>query len=206
MKTDLSRSRSSLPPEGRRHIASVLKGVAINIGGMLLFLAIVFITDDVYLATAVGIVMSLAGVVWRKVHRRPIDRMQWFSLGTIGVLGTLTLVTHDPRFVQLKPTILHACVGVYMLRPGWCAFHLPESYRALIPRRLMVGWGYVWAAAMFALAGSFLLIAQRFDQRTWAAYVSIAPLVVIVVLSAIGVPLFMAAARRTKRAMSSAAD
>ncbi len=85
-----------------------------------------------------------------------------------------------------------------MLRPGWSAPFLPEQFRQLIPRRLLVGWGYVWATAMFGLAGSFLLVAQRYDQRTWAAYVSIAPVAVIVLLSAIGIPLFIIAARRTK--------
>jgi intracellular septation protein len=199
-------SQANAMSSARHHIASALKGVVVNMSGMLLFLAIVLITDDIFLATAVGIVVSVAGVVWQKVHYRPIDRMQWLSLGLIVVLGTVTLVTHDARFVQLKPTIVHVCIGAYMLRPGWSAPFLPEQFRTLIPRRLLVGWGYVWAAAMFALAGSFLLVAQHFDQRTWAAYVSIAPVVVIVVLSAVGIPLFISAARRAKRAASGAAD
>ncbi len=176
----------------------MFKGIALNMSGMLLFLAVVLITDDIFLATAVGMVTTLAGVVWQKAHHRPVDRMQWLSLGLIGVLGTITLLTHDARFVQLKPTIVHACIGLYMLRPGWSAPFLPEQFRQLIPRRLLVGWGYVWATAMFGLAGSFLLVAQRYDQRTWAAYVSIAPVAVIVLLSAIGIPLFIIAARRTK--------
>src|SRR6185312_15139981 len=109
----------------RRHTLSLLKGIAVNMSGMLLFLAIVLVTDDIFLATASAIVVSLAGVVWRGIHNRPIDRMQWLSLGLIATLGTLTLLTHDARFVQLKPTIVHACIGLYMLRPGWSAPFLP---------------------------------------------------------------------------------
>ena len=187
-------------PTRQRHTLSMFKGIALNIGGMLIFLAIVLITDNIFLATAIGMVTTLAGVVWQKTHHKPIDSMQWLSLGLTALLGTTTLLTHDARFVQLKPTIVHACIGAYMLRPGWTAPLLPEPIRHLISRRLLIGWGYVWAAAMFALAGSFLFVAQRFDQRTWAAYVSIAPLAVIAVLTAVGIPLFIAAARRTKRA------
>ncbi len=184
----------------RRHTLSMFKGIALNMSGMLLFLAVVLITDNIFLATAIGIVVSLATVVWQKIHHQPIESMQWLSLGLTALLGTTTLLTRDARFVQLKPTIVHACIGVYMLRPGWTAPLLPEPIRHLISRRLLVGWGYVWAVAMFALAGSCLLVAQHFDQRTWAAYVSIAPLAVIAVLTAVGIPLFIAAARRTKRA------
>jgi intracellular septation protein A len=176
-----------------------LRNLALDLSAMLLFLTVVLITNDIYLATAVGITASLARIVWQKIHRRPIDQMQWTSLGLIVVLGTATMLTRNALFVKLKPTIVEACVGLYMLRPGWCASYTPEKFRSLIPRRLMVAWGYVWALAMFALAGSNLLVAQWFDQRTWAVYVALAPIVLIVVLSSVGIPLFVASARSAGR-------
>ncbi len=176
-----------------------LKNLALDMSAMVLFLAIVLIANDIYLATVAGITASLARVGWQKVHRRPVDRMQWLSLGLIAVLGTATIFTHDALFVKLKPTIVEACIGLYMLHPGWCASYTPEKFRHLIPRPLMVAWGYVWAVAMFGLAASNILVAQWFDQRAWAVYVALAPIVLIVVLSAAGIPLFVAAAQRKAR-------
>ena len=50
---------------------------------------------------------------------RRIEPMQWMSLGLVVVLGGATMLTQSPRFMMIKPTIVHFAVAAVMLRPGW---------------------------------------------------------------------------------------
>ena len=48
------------------------------------------------------------------------------SLGLVVVLGGATMLTQNPRFMMVKPTIIHLAVAAVMLRPGWMIRYLPE--------------------------------------------------------------------------------
>lgn len=62
---------------------------------------------DIYVATGVAIVASVLQIVWLMMKKRPIQVMQWVSLGIIVVFGGLTLVLQDEAFIKWKPTILY---------------------------------------------------------------------------------------------------
>ena len=55
--------------------------------------------------------------------------MQWMSLGLVVVLGGATMLTQSPRFMMIKPTIVHFAVATVMLRRGWMLRYLPEIVR-----------------------------------------------------------------------------
>jgi len=40
---------------------------------------------------------------WLMARRKPIDTMQWLSIGLVVVSGAATMLTKDARFVMLKP-------------------------------------------------------------------------------------------------------
>ena len=42
--------------------------------------------------------------------------MTYASLALVIVLGTATLLTNDPRFVLVKPSIAHFAIGAIMLK------------------------------------------------------------------------------------------
>ena len=63
---------------------------------------------DIYVATGVAILASVAQIGWLKLRGRPIEVMQWVSLGIIVVFGGMTLVFHDETFIKWKPTVLYA--------------------------------------------------------------------------------------------------
>ena len=68
-------------------------------------------------------------MMWRK---HPVDTMQWLSIGLVVVSGIATLLTADPRFVMLKPSVIYCIVGAYMLKPGWMTRYLPPIAVLLI--------------------------------------------------------------------------
>ena len=84
----------------------------------IVFLTIYGGTENLYLATGAAIVVSLAQFTISKIRGRPVDAMQWLILGMVVVLGSATLITHDSRFIMVKPSIVHFAIGAVMLRRG----------------------------------------------------------------------------------------
>jgi intracellular septation protein len=87
------------------------------------------------------------------------------------VLGTATLLTHDPRFVLAKPAIAHFAIGAVMLKRGWMLRYMPPIVAETIPEYVTFA-GFAWAALMFVLGCGTLTIAWTGDIKLWAFYVS----------------------------------
>ena len=72
-------------------------------------------------ATAAFIVATVAAMIVSRVKLGTISPMLWISGGLVVVFGGLTLWFHDPRFIQMKPTIVYAtfaCVLAFGLFTG----------------------------------------------------------------------------------------
>jgi len=72
-------------------------------------------------ATAAFIVATIAAMIVSRVKLGTISPMLWISGGLVVVFGGLTLWFHDPRFIQMKPTIVYAtfaCVLAFGLFTG----------------------------------------------------------------------------------------
>src|SRR3982074_2933569 len=138
----------------------------------IVFLTLYLITDNVVLATSVAIAGAVAQVIYSRIKGQSLGYMTWASLGLVIVLGSVTLVTHDPRFVLAKPAIGHFAVGVIMLKRGWMLRYLPPIVSENIPEYVTVA-GYAWAALMFALGLGTIAVAATGDIKLWAFYISV---------------------------------
>ena len=87
-----------------------------DLASTIVFLAVLLIVKNVMLAVAIGIGIGAAQIGWFLARRKPVDAMQWLSIGLVVVSGAATLLTSDPRFVMLKPSVIYCVVGAFMLR------------------------------------------------------------------------------------------
>jgi len=138
----------------------------------ILFLAIYLSTDNVLLATGVAIAGAIAQVIYSRVKGKELGYMTWASLALVIVLGSATLLTHDPRFVLAKPAIGHFAIGAIMLKRGWMLRYLPPIVTQTIPEYAMLA-GYAWAALMFALGAGTIGVAMTGDMKLWTFYVTV---------------------------------
>jgi intracellular septation protein len=138
----------------------------------ILFLAIYLATDNVLLATGVAIAGAVAQVIYSRVKGKELGYMTWASLALVIVLGSATLLTHDPRFVLAKPAIGHFAIGTIMLKRGWMLRYLPPIVTQTIPEYAMLA-GYAWAALMFALGAGTIGVAMTGDMKLWTFYVTV---------------------------------
>jgi intracellular septation protein A len=138
----------------------------------ILFLAIYLATDNVLLATGVAIAGAIAQVIYSRIKGKPLGYMTYASLALVIVLGSATLLTHDPRFVLAKPAIGHFAIGAIMLKRGWMLRYLPAIVTDNIPEYVTVA-GYAWAVLMFVLGAGTIGVAMTGDMKLWTFYVTV---------------------------------
>ncbi len=126
-------------------------------------------------ATGVAAAIACAVVAWELVRRRSVAAMQWLSLVMVVVSAGATLMTHDPRFVMVKPTVIYAVIGAAMLRRGWMNRYVPPDRLAVV-EDLMTRFGYVWAGLMFLTGALNLVVAVAFTAW-WPSFIAVFPLV-----------------------------
>jgi intracellular septation protein len=155
-----------------RQLFASAKLLLLDMASTFLFLAVFLMTGSVPVSVALGMALGVAQIGWEFARGKPIDAMQWMSLFLVLGSGAATLMTADPRFVMLKPTLIYSVVGVVMLRRGWMNRYLPPVAVELVPD-IAVIFGYVWAGLMFVSAALNLIIALNFGVAAWSAFMSL---------------------------------
>jgi intracellular septation protein A len=144
----------------------------LDLASTVFFLVVFLLTKDIPLAVVLGVALGVAQIGWEFIRKRPIDTMQWLSLFLVVGAGTATLITNDPRFVMVKPSLIYLVVGTVMLKPGWMNRYLPPVAKELVPDIAFI-FGFVWSGLMFFSAALNLIVALNFSVATWASFMSV---------------------------------
>ena len=140
----------------------------------LVFVALMALKVDVQVAVLIAAGVGVGQVAVLKLRGRPIANLQWLSLALVVVSGAASLVTHDPRFVMAKPTVVYLIVAAAMLQRGWMLRYLPPI-AAHHAAGVMTAFGYVWAGLMALTALANLVVAVAFAEL-WTAFIAVVPL------------------------------
>lgn len=149
-----------------KDLALAGRAILEDLASTLFFLLLYAATGNVALSVVLGIALAVLQIGWRLWRRRAVDALQWISLLVVAAGGTATLLTHDPRFVMLKPSIIYLLVGWTMLRKGWMLRYMPARAIEVVPD-LVVTAGYVWAGLMFVSALLNLVLATTCTIPVW---------------------------------------
>ena len=172
----------------------------LDLASTLFFLVVYLLTHNTILAVGLGIALGLAQIGIQFIRRRPIHVMEWLSLVLIIAAGIATLLTHDPRFVLIKPSVIYAIVGGVMCKPGWLNRYLPDIARTVVPDVATIV-GFAWAGLMFMSAAVNAFVALTCSLETWALIMPIYGIVSKVVVFVAGFAAIRLTARRRIRAM-----
>lgn len=129
---------------------------------------------DIYVATAVAIVATIAQIAFLRLRTGKVEPMQWLSLGIIVVFGGATILAHDETFIKWKPTVLYWLMGA-ALAVGLLFFR-KNLLKSLMGAQLdlpdvawrAMNWSWI---GFFALMGVLnLWVAYSFDTDTWVNF------------------------------------
>jgi intracellular septation protein len=188
-----------------KNLLQAAKLLLLDLASTFVFLVLYLLTKNITLSVLLAMALGAAQIGWEFVRKKPIDSMQWISLFVVLATGTTALLTNDPRFVMIKPSVIYCIVGIVMLKRGWMNRYLPPVAIELIPDIAII-FGYVWAGLMFFSAALSLIVAFNFSITTWLAFMSIYGIASKVTLFLIGYATMRTIAVHRRARLSAAAS
>jgi intracellular septation protein len=139
---------------------------------------VVFKLYGIYWATASLMVACVGLMIVHRMRTGRFKTMHVITAGVVLVLGTATLLLHDKRFIQWKPTVLlgaAACtfLGSTVIGTRPLARRLLEgvfSEPLALSRQTWVIINLGWALWFAALAIANIYIARNFQESVWVNF------------------------------------
>ena len=129
---------------------------------------------DIYVATGVAIVATIAQIGWFRYKTGKVEPMQWVSLGVIVLFGGATIFFHDNTFIQWKPTVLYwlmagtLATGQLFLRKNLLKSAMGSQLELPEPAWRTANWS--WILFFLVMGGLNLWVARNFDEKTWVNF------------------------------------
>ena len=139
---------------------------------------IAFKVFDIYVATGVAIGITLLQMIWLKINKKPISKMQYFNFFVILIFGGLTIFLQDKTFIMIKPTILYwsfalgLTVSFYLFKKNVIELvlgkeiSLKESAGNKVWEKVNLSW-----IIYFGFLGALnLFVAKSYSEETWVNF------------------------------------
>lgn len=148
--------------------------LAIDLGPLLVWLAVYFTTKNVLLSTGVFMAATTIAILVSWIAYRKLSPLLIFSGAMVLGFGGLTLWLQDPRFIQMKPTAYYLLVaailgfGLVTGRPT-IKLVLGHAYPGLTD----LGWSKLtrnWAIFFVAMAIANELVWRTTSMSFWLGY------------------------------------
>jgi len=153
-------------------LLSAARPLLTDLASTILFFGIYALTGRLAVAVALGLGLAAGQIGWELLRRRPIDTLQWISAVMVLSSGSAALVTNNPVFMMVKPSLMYLMVGAAMLKRGWMRRYLPPRALEFLPD-LTIAFGYVWAGLMFLSAALNLILALDLSVAAWGMAMTI---------------------------------
>jgi intracellular septation protein len=139
---------------------------------------VVFEFFGIYWATASLMLVCTLVMFAHRIRSGRFKPMHVVTVLVLLVLGTATLLFHDKRFIQWKPTVLLALTALAFLGSSIIG-RRPLARRMLesvfnepldIPPRTWIVINLTWTAWFAALAAANIYVAQNYPEGVWVKF------------------------------------
>ena len=129
---------------------------------------------DIYIATAVLMVATLAQTAVMYAIDRKVTTLQRITLAMILAFGALTLWLQDERFIKWKPSVLYAAIAIALAVAVW--FFKKSFLKAMLgsqielPDRVWMRLNIAWIAYCVFMAVLNGYVAAFFSTEAWVNF------------------------------------
>jgi intracellular septation protein len=155
-----------------KSLLSACRALLMDLASTILFFCVYALSHNTTLAVALGLILAGGQIGWTLLHKKPVDALQWISAVVVLASGSAAIVTNNPQFVMVKPSVIYLLVGWAMLKRGWMNRYLPPRALEFVPD-LAITFGYVWAGLMFFSAALNLVLALDLSVTQWGIAMSL---------------------------------
>lgn len=110
---------------------------------------------DIYVATGVAIVATIAQIGWCLWRREKVKPVQWIALAFILIFGGATILLHDEFYIKIKWTLFYGLMGLTIL--GAVAMR-KNPLKSVLGQEMELP-DHVWRKLSMAWGCFFLLLA-----------------------------------------------
>jgi intracellular septation protein len=135
---------------------------------------VAFKLKDIYWATGVAIIVSIAQIIYLKLRGKEIEPMQWASLGIIVVFGGMTLIFQDETFIKWKPTLLYSLFALALA--GSLLIRKKNLIKAMMGKQMELPdaiWNrinWLWVGFFSCMAVTNVYVAQTYSTDIWVNF------------------------------------
>lgn len=125
----------------------------------------------IYAATGAAMVTSIVQVAYVKYRYHMIENMHLINLAIIMVLGSATLLLHNPMFIKWKPTGIYWITATVFL--GYSLLNKKTPIQKMmekdiqLPAKIWKNLNYYWILFFFFMGISNIYIAYNYSTQTW---------------------------------------
>lgn len=140
---------------------------------------IAFKVYGIYVATAVGIVMTALQLGLSTLRNNKVDKQQLITLIVFMIFGSMTLYFHNPLFVKWKPTVIYWIFAIVLTGSQFIGNKplmqrmmekMLDDAKASIPQFVWKRLNAAWAVFFMALGLLNLYVAYTFSTDTWVNF------------------------------------
>lgn len=128
----------------------------------------------IFTATATAMVLSLLQVLFFRLKYRRYEKIHVISLLIVMVLGSATLLLHDPVFIKWKPTGLYWLSAIAFAGSGWFAKKpliqkIMESNIEL-PAHVWYRLNTAWSLFFVLMGALNIVVAYLYSLDAWVNF------------------------------------
>ncbi len=138
---------------------------------------VAYLIGGIYIATAVLMASMLALLAVDYARERRVPSMHALSAALVFIFGTATLVLHNLRFIQWKPTVFYWLAAAAFLGSFWIGrqtlaqrFLGPALGDADVSQASWRWLNALWVVFDVLLGGLNLLVAFNATERAWVYF------------------------------------
>ena len=128
----------------------------------------------IYVATTLTMISALAQMFIHKLIHKNFEKSQLFSTAIIFILGSATLIFHNPVFIKWKPTGIYWVAAVIFL---WSSFFssTPLVQKIMgknlsLPKDIWKKLNFAWSLFFVLMGAINLYVAYSFDTDVWVNF------------------------------------
>ncbi len=129
---------------------------------------------DLYVATAVIIVASLAQVSYAWLKHRHVEKMHLITLAMVVVFGGLTLLLQDEMFIKWKPSVINWVLAAAFLGSQYIGeksfVERMLSANITLTRAAWNSLNLCWVVFFAVLGFINLYVVYNYDTDTWVNF------------------------------------
>lgn len=127
-----------------------------------------------YTATSIAMAASLIQVLFYRLKHQRYEKMHLISLGLILVLGSATLIFHNPWFIKWKPTAIYWLSAFVFLCSTWIGkktlIEKMMDGNISLPKVIWYRLNYGWTLFFLFMGALNLYVAYSFSTDIWVNF------------------------------------